>query len=238
MQGRLRTVDIKPEWFPLGEGGARDLLGRAVPRIAGAVEAEDDPSVGALAKRTRSPFRILVSTVISARTKEEVTASASRRLFARARIPRTIASMPEREIASLIFPAGFYRTKAKTIRALAARIVSDFDGTVPDRMDDLLTLPGVGRKTANLVLTIGFGKPGICVDTHVHRITNRLGAVRTANPAETEFALRRVLPKRFWIGINGHLVKFGRAVCAPISPFCSACAVSGLCARSGVVRSR
>ncbi|UCF06894.1 MAG: endonuclease III [bacterium] len=231
-------MEPKADWFPHGEREPRAVLQRIVPRIRKVVSAAENPSVNVIARRTRSPFKVLVSTVISARTKEDVTMEASRRLFARAKSARDIASMREREIADCIYPAGFYRSKAKTIRALARMILTDYGGNVPDRMEELLTLPGVGRKTANLVLTAGFGKPGICVDTHVHRISNRLGVVRTANPTETEFALRRILPRRYWIEINGLLVKFGRSVCTPLSPFCSTCTISDVCAQTGVTRMR
>lgn len=214
------------------------MLRSIVPRVRKAIQGERDPSVTAIARRTRSPFKVLVSTVISARTKDEVTGEASRRLFAQADTPERIAALTERRIAKLIFPAGFYKTKAKAIRALSKKLMNDFEGYVPDSIEELLTLPGVGRKTANLVITQGFGKPGICVDTHVHRVVNRLGAVKTKTPEETEFALRTVLPLKHWIEINDLLVTFGRTVCAPISPFCSICAVTKKCARTGVKRSR
>jgi endonuclease-3 len=231
-------MEPKADWFPHGEKDAQAVLRRIVPRIRKSVSAVENPSVNVIACRTRSPFKVLVSTVISARTKEDVTMEASKRLFARVKSVRTLASMREQEIADCIYPAGFYRSKAKTLRALARMIIDDFGGKVPDRMEELLALPGVGRKTANLVITAGFGKPGICVDTHVHRISNRVGAVRTANPTETEFALRRVLPRRYWIEINGLLVKFGRAICTPLSPFCSTCTISNICAQTGVKRIR
>lgn len=149
-----------------------------------------------------------------------------------------MVKLGESEIARLIYPAGFYRTKARAIRALSRKIVDDFGGEVPATIDELLGLPGVGRKTANLVVTLAFGRPGICVDTHVHRIVNRLGAVATRNPKETEYALRAVLPKNHWIEINDLLVTYGKEVCAPISPRCSRCAVSRHCAKIGVGRHR
>jgi len=142
------------------------------------------------------------------------------------------------EIARVIYPVGFYRTKARAILAICADLLERFGGTVPDEIDQLLTLTGVGRKTANLVVTLGYGKPGICVDTHVHRISNRLGYVRTRTPEQTEMALRAQLPRRFWIGYNDLLVAFGQNVCAPISPRCSRCPVASLCPRVGVTSSR
>ncbi len=195
-------------------------------------------AVGAVAQDSRDPFQILVSCLISLRTKDEVTAEASARLFRLARTPRTMLRLPAPRIARTIYPAGFYRTKAKTIRALCRTLLDKHGGKVPGDLESLLTLKGVGRKTANLVVTIGFGKPGICVDTHVHRISNRLGIVRTKTPEQTEFALRKVLPGRHWIPYNDLLVTFGQNVCKPISPLCSTCPVNSLCPRIGVGKHR
>jgi endonuclease-3 len=167
-----------------------------------------------------------------------VTAVAVKSLFARARTPRELLKVPEAELARLIYPVGFYKTKAKVLREVARTIVEEHDGKVPDTLEGLLELKGVGRKTANLVLTQAFGKPGICVDTHVHRITNRWGYVKTKTPDETEQALREKLPERFWIPINQTLVAFGQGLCGPISPRCSACPVAKLCPRIGVEHSR
>jgi endonuclease-3 len=188
--------------------------------------------------RREQPFAVLVSTMISLRTKDEVTAAASARLLARARGPATLAALREAVIARLIFPAGFYRTKARHLRAAARLLVQRHGGRVPQSMEDLLALPGVGRKTANLVRNLGFGLDGICVDTHVHRISNRLGWVRTQTPLETERALETVLPRRWWIPVNGLLVAFGQRTCTPQSPKCSACPIRRHCARVGVTRSR
>jgi endonuclease-3 len=196
------------------------------------------PSVSEVARRRRDPFSILVSTMISLRTKDEVTTRASERLLAAASDPRSLARLPESRIARLIYPAGFYRVKARNIRAAARIILETHGGKVPHRMEELLALPGVGRKTANLVITLGFGLPGICVDTHVHRISNRLGWVRTTGPEKTEEALRESLPRRHWIRINEMLVRFGQAVCTPLSPWCSVCVLRARCPRVGVVRSR
>jgi len=195
-------------------------------------------AVGTVAKESRDPFRVLISCLISLRTKDEVTGEASARLFRLAVTPRTMADLPAAMIARTIYPAGFYRTKAATIRGICRTLLDRHDGKVPDTMEDLLALKGVGRKTANLVLTIGFGKPGICVDTHVHRISNRLGWVETRSPDETEQALRAVLPRRHWIEINEILVRHGQQVCKPLSPVCSVCPVQTDCARKGVLRSR
>jgi len=196
------------------------------------------PTTLAKVERRRDAFRLLVACVISLRTKDEVTAQASARLFAVAATPETLTKLPERRIAHLIFPAGFYNTKAKQIREIARRIARDHGGRVPADRDALLVLPGVGRKTANLVLGLGFGIPAICVDTHVHRISNRLGLVRTKKPEETERALEEVLPQRLWIDINDLLVTFGQNICQPVSPWCSRCPLAKRCPRVGVGRHR
>jgi endonuclease-3 len=185
-----------------------------------------------------NPFRILIGCVISLRTKDEVSYAATARLFRRARSPRGMLKLRAPTIARLIYPAGFYRRKATQIREISKHLIERHGGRVPDEIEQLLELPGVGRKTANLVLTLGYGKPGICVDTHVHRISNRLGWVRTDHPDATEQALRESLPSRHWIAINETLVRHGQQVCKPISPLCSACTVSGDCPRLGVERSR
>jgi endonuclease III len=196
------------------------------------------PSVSAVARENSDPFRVLVATMISLRTKDEVTSRASEALLARAGTPAALAALPEARIERLIFPAGFYKTKARHLRETARLLARDHGGAVPSDMDALLALPGVGRKTANLVRNLGFGLPGICVDTHVHRISNRMGWVATRTPEETERALMRVLPERWWIGINELLVRYGQAVCTPLSPRCSACRAARWCARAGVGRSR
>lgn len=184
------------------------------------------------------PFRVLVACLLSLRTQDATTAPAARRLFAVADTPAAMLRLPAAEIERLIYPVGFYRTKARGLLTLCRDLLERFDGRVPDDVDTLLTLRGVGRKTANLVVAVGHGKPAICVDTHVHRISNRLGYVRTRTPEETEAALRARLPRRYWIGYNGLLVAFGQNVCTPISPRCSSCPVRGLCRRVGVTTAR
>jgi endonuclease III len=191
-------------------------------------------AVGIVAHESRDPFQVLVSCLISLRTKDEVTGEASARLFRLARTPRTIVDLPAGTIARAIYPAGFYRTKAKTIREICRTLLARHGGQVPATMEELLALKGVGRKTANLVLTVGFGMPGICVDTHVHRISNRLGIVDTNTPEQTESGLRQVLPRRYWIPYNDLLVTFGQNLCKPISPLCSACPVHAECPQLGV----
>ncbi len=184
------------------------------------------------------PFRILIGCVLSLRTKDEVTYPATQRLFARAKTPREMLSLRAATIAKLVYPVGFYRRKSEQIREISRLLLERHGGEVPDTIDQLLELPGVGRKTANLVVTLGFGKPGICVDTHVHRISNRLGWVRTKHPHETEDALRALLPRRHWIPINEILVRHGQQVCKPLSPLCSTCPVAADCLRIGVTRHR
>jgi endonuclease III len=185
-----------------------------------------------------SPFRTLVGCILSLRTKDETTAVAARRLFERARTPQAMLSLLPREIERLIYPVGFYRIKARTILAVSRDLIGRFGGRVPDEIDALLTLKGVGRKTANLVVTRAFRKPGICVDTHVHRISNRWGLAATRTPEMTELRLREVLPRRYWLGYNKLLVAFGQTICQPLSPWCSRCPIEHLCPRIGVVRSR
>ncbi len=187
---------------------------------------------------SRSPFRLLVACVISLRTKDEVTAEASRRLFEIAPTPDHLAGIEEEQIARAIYPAGFYNTKAAQLKEIGRIIRDDFDGEVPASEADLLAMKGVGRKTANLVLGLGFGTPAICVDTHVHRISNRLGMVLTKTPERTESALMELLPRDLWIPINDLLVTFGQNRCHPTSPRCTDCPLTDLCPRVGVTRSR
>jgi endonuclease-3 len=186
----------------------------------------------------RDPFKVLISCIISLRTKDEVTRESSMRLFEAADSPDKMSGLTEKKIEKLIYPAGFYRVKAKNIREISRRIANEYHGRVPDEIDELLKLPGVGRKTANLVVSMGFGKPGICVDTHVHRISNRLGYVWTKTPKETEFALRGKLPPQYWMDVNDLLVTYGQHICTPISPYCSTCRLAPYCDRMGVGKSR
>ena len=186
----------------------------------------------------RDPFRILIACLLSLRTKDETTGPAAERLFALARTPEAMLRLTPRRIERAIFPVGFYRTKARVIRGVCRDLLARFGGKVPGDLETLLTLKGVGRKTANLVVTVAFGRPGICVDTHVHRISNRLGFVRTKSPDQTELGLRKKLPRRHWIEANDLLVAFGQKVCQPLSPRCSICPVRRLCPRLGVTRSR
>ncbi|HHT9135686.1 MAG TPA: endonuclease III domain-containing protein [Candidatus Wunengus sp. YC60] len=188
--------------------------------------------------RERTPFHVLISCLLSLRTKDQTTSEASYRLFAVADNPEEMMKIPVPKLEKLIYPVGFYRTKARKIWEICRILIEEYNSRVPDEIDELLKLNGVGRKTANLVVTLGYKKPGICVDTHVHRITNRWGYVKTKNPHETEFALREKLPKKYWLTINDLLVTYGQNICVPISPKCSICKVSMYCKKVGVTRHR
>jgi endonuclease-3 len=203
-----------------------------------AMQAYPQPMVEGMASEDRTPFRVLIATILSLRTKDTLTATVIPRLFAAADTPTALLELDEEQLAELIYPVGFYRNKAKNIRQICTVLLEQHNGEVPADLDTLLALPGVGRKTANLVLTAGFGLPGICVDTHVHRICNRWGYVQTRNPDATELTLREKLPLEYWIPINGLLVTLGQNICHPTSPKCSQCPVAAWCARIGVTRSR
>lgn len=196
------------------------------------------PAVTIVSQREGNPFKVLISCILSLRTQDRTTAAASARLFALADTPERMALLSQDEIERAIYPVGFYRNKAAQILEICRELLEDHKGKVPNEIDELLKFKGVGRKTANLVVTLGFGKPGICVDTHVHRICNRWGYVRTKNPEETEYALRAKLPERYWQVINDLLVTFGQNLCFPVSPRCSICTLFQLCDRTGVVKSR
>ena len=194
--------------------------------------------VPALAKYVETPFTVLISCILSLRTQDRTTVAASDRLFAIATTPDSLLAVPVKKIERAIYPVSFCRTKARTIHAICERLLSNHGGEVPSDLDELLALPGVGRKTANIVVTLGFKKAGIAVDTHVHRISNRLGYVRTRTPDKTEMALRRKLPPRYWIVFNDLLVTYGQNLCKPISPHCSTCRIASYCKRIGVKTSR
>lgn len=196
------------------------------------------PVVTLIAEASDSPFKVLISCILSLRTQDSTTAQASRRLFALADSPETMVRFSAKKIEQVIFPVGFYRTKARTILEICRNLNENYRGRVPDEIDELLKFKGVGRKTANLVVTLGYNKPGICVDTHVHRISNRWGYVKTATPEKTEVALRQKLPKQYWIEYNDLLVSFGQQLCRPISPLCSQCPVAKYCSQIGVTVKR
>ncbi|MCK5178537.1 MAG: endonuclease III [Candidatus Omnitrophica bacterium] len=206
--------------------------------VRGAMKSLPDPSVTLVGKRWKSPFLVLVSCILSLRTKDETTLPASERLFSRAATPRALLKLTPRQIEKDIYPVGFYKTKAVNIRGICRDIIGRFGGEVPNDIDTLMTMKGVGRKTANLVLTEGFGIPAMCVDTHVHRISNRFGYVRTKSPDETEAVLRKKLPKKYWMDYNSLLVTWGQNICRPVSPLCSQCGIRKYCGRRGVTTSR
>ena len=196
------------------------------------------PVVDLIEIQTDDPFKVLVATILSARTKDETTAKACERLFEKVKSLEDLEKLNAKEIQKLIYPVGFYKTKAKHLKKLPGILKEEFNGKIPNEIDDLLKLPGVGRKTANLVRAVAFNKDGICVDIHVHRITNRLGYVKTKTPLETEMKLREKLPKEYWEKINSLFVAFGQHLCRPISPHCSRCHIIKYCNQVDVKKER
>jgi len=196
------------------------------------------PIVTQVAEDGRDPFKVLISCILSLRTKDDTTAAASSRLFKITDDPAKMLKIKDRTMEKTIYPVGFYRTKTRNIKSICRILVDKYKSRVPDEIDELLKLKGVGRKTANLVVTLGYNKLGICVDTHVHRISNRLGYISTTTPEKTEFALRKRLPQKHWIIYNDLLVTFGQNLCKPISPVCSICPIYNYCDRVGVLKSR
>ena len=207
-------------------------------RLAKAIHGLEEPAVEKIAKDQRDdPFQVLIATMLSAQTKDAVTAAASERLFRVARMPKPMAKLPVRKIEELIYPVSFYRNKAVHVRQTSEQLLTRYDGRVPSTMDELLTLPGVGRKTANLVLILAHAsRENICVDTHVHRIANRLGWVATRTPEETEQALYRATNRRWWSIINLYLVTWGQNVCRPVYPLCPQCVLMDICPKIGVTK--
>ncbi len=233
-----RGLPIHPPTRPTPPRLTRATVGRAIRILRQQSKTWHAPVIALEAAEGRNPFRTLIGCILSLRTKDETTAEAAPRLFARAATPQAMLALGERAIERLIYPVGFYRTKALVIVGICRDLIERFAGQVPDTIDELVTLKGVGRKTANLVVTQAYGKPGICVDIHVHRISNRWGLVRTRTPEQSEAALRAALPRRYWIEYNSLLVAFGQTICQPVSPWCSRCPVEHLCPRIGVARSR
>ena len=219
------------------ENGREFNIVEGLKKLKKAVRKFRTPSVTVIAKKN-DPFAVLVSCIISLRTRDEVTELASARLFNLAKLPAELLELSNAKIEKAIYPAAFYRNKTKSLKELCQVLVKEYSGKVPDKLEELLKLKGVGRKTANLTLILGHNKPGICVDIHVHRISNRWGYVKTKSPDETEMVLREILPKRFWKGYNDLLVSFGQNLCKPVSPFCSSCPVEDQCPKIGVNRSR
>ena len=226
-----KTRAKHPPLTPATIGSVMKVLRREAPKW-------NAPIVSFIAVQSRDPFKTLIGCILSLRTKDETTALAAARLFERAATPEAMLALSRKTLERLIYPVGFYRTKARVIRGICRDLIDKFEGLVPDDLSALLTLKGVGRKTANLVVTEAFGKPGICVDTHVHRISNRWGIVKTKTPEQTEMALRESLPRRHWLEYNGILVAFGQTICHPTSPWCSRCSIAEICPQIGVTRSR
>jgi endonuclease III len=212
-------------------------IAEVVRELKKSVKDFRSPSVTVIAKKN-DPFAVLISCIISLRTRDDVTEPASERLFALAKSPAELLKLSDEKIEKAIYPAAFFRNKAKSMKEMCKVLVKEYSGKVPDRLEELLKLKGVGRKTANLTLTLGHNKPGICVDIHVHRICNRLGYVKTESPDETEMVLREILPKRYWKGFNDLLVSFGQNLCKPVSPFCGSCTILKTCPQIGVRRHR
>ena len=213
-------------------------IDEAMQLLEKAVQAWESPAVTIISQRDGNPFKVLISCILSLRTKDTTTGPASLRLFNIADSPEKMQNLDRETIEKAIYPVGFYHTKAEQIIEISRLLVEKYVGRVPDSIDELLLFKGVGRKTANLVITLGFGMPGICVDTHVHRICNRWGYVRTSTPDETEFRLREILPEKYWLRINDLLVTYGQNLCKPISPLCSCCTLSHLCERNNVIKNR
>jgi len=197
-------------------------------------DLHDAPIIELIQAQTNDPFKILVATVLSARTKDETTTAVTARLFPRVGNLEALLDIPQGELEPLLHPVGFFRTKAKHLKAMAEMLRDDFDGSIPQTIEELCRLPGVGRKTANLVVAVAFDKPGICVDVHVHRISNRLGYLKTKTPLETEMVLRKQLPQRYWKAWNRQLVSYGQTICRPINPKCDQCRLRPYCDRVGV----
>jgi endonuclease III len=219
----MNTTDRNTDLIPLIHRGIRTHF-----------KNQPSPVADFMAVRTLAPFRVLVATILSARTKDQTTAAVSERLFGKVKDFDDLRRIPLDVLTQLIFPVGFYRTKARLLKQLPDAVTTLFGGRIPDSVEDLVRLPGVGRKTANLVVSEAFDKPGICVDVHVHRICNRLGLIATRTPLETEMALRRLLPRRYWKTWNRYLVAFGQTVCTPRAPHCDTCPIRPYCQRAGV----
>lgn len=222
----------------IGLAGSGSSIGLVMRRLGPTISQMDNPAVEKIAEEQQSdPFQVLIATMLSAQTKDVVTAGASARLFTRSRTPEVLARLSTADIEKLIYPVSFFRNKARHVRAACRQLITRFGGNVPTSMKELVSLPGVGRKTANLVMIVALkSKSNICVDTHVHRIANRLGWVKTRTPEQTELALYEVAPPRWWAVINLYLVTWGQNVCRPVYPACGRCLIEPLCPRIGVTR--
>lgn len=213
-------------------------IGRIIAILRRETKSWLDPVVTEYSINFKNPFYVLISCILSLRTKDQTTRKASQKLLSLANTPQKIVKLSIKTIENAIYPVGFYHTKAKNIKVMCRDLIKRFKAEVPDNLEDLLSLKGVGRKTANLVLTEGYNLPGICVDTHVHRISNRLGFVKTNSPLETEFTLRKKLPLKFWKEYNPLIVKWGQNICKPVSPLCSICKINKYCLKIDVTKHR
>lgn len=211
---------------------------KALKAVSKAVAGLAAPVLERFSDEIKDPYWVLIPCLLSLRARDETTAVVAGNLYKSAPTPCAMLGLPLKKLEKIIYKSGFYHNKAKAIRETTAMILKDFDGKVPDTLEDLLKLPGVGRKTANLVITVAYKKPGICVDTHVHKICNRWGYVRTKHADETEMELRKILPKKFWIKINRWLVLFGQNICLSVSPLCSKCPIEKYCPKIGVLKKR
>lgn len=216
----------------------QEEIGKTIAILKREVKKWPTPIVTQLEGKDDAPYQVLVSCILSLRTKDKTTSEAYARLYAEAKNPLQLSKLSVVKIEKLIYPVGFYRNKAEQLKEIGRVLVEDYDSIVPDTIGELLKFTGVGRKTANLVVTAGYGKPGICVDTHVHRITNRWGYIKTKTPDKTETALRQLLPKKYWLVINDLLVTFGQNHCKPVSPNCSTCKIENLCPKVDVIKGR
>jgi endonuclease III len=212
-------------------------ISKVLSRVRKSVLGFRTPSVTVIGQKN-DPFAVMVSCIISLRTRDEVTELASACLFRLAKNPAQLIKLSNTKIEKAIYPAAFFRKKTQSLKELCKVLVKNYEGKVPDKLEELLKLKGVGRKTANLTLILGYDKPGICVDIHVHRISNRWGYVKTKSPNQTEIVLRQILPRRFWKGYNDLLVTFGQNICKPISPYCGSCAINDTCPKVGVTKKR
>lgn len=213
-------------------------IGHILKKILSSTRHLKQPSVSMIASGSTSPFRVLIATLLSLRTKDEITMEASMRLFQAADTPDSLILLSQRQIEKLIYPVAFYRNKALQILNICRKLIEEYNRIVPKALDELLKFNGVGRKTANLVQILGYGIPAMCVDTHVHRLSNRFGYIKTKSPDESELKLREKLPVKYWLTYNDLLVTFGQNQCRPISPFCTTCPINTNCPKIGVTKMR
>lgn len=206
-------------------------LGEIVPTL-------QVPLIELVHARTNDVFKVLISTILTARTKDELTAKLLPKIFKRVGTISQLKKISQKDLEEVLYPIGFYKTKAKHLRQLPAVLESEFGGVIPDTVEELVKLPGVGRKTANLVVSVAFNKPAICVDVHVHRIVNRLGLIRSKDPYDTEMQLRKKLAVKYWQKTNQYFVAYGQSICTPVSPFCSTCKIKKYCKQVGVKKNR